>query len=151
MNHALGPSLGVVPVVLGLALVVGTVAYLIYRRERQYRHAERLKALEYGRRLPNDPPDPDRALAHRSFSTGLWGAFWGFVFAANSDIVGDGLAIPLALAVASAVIGVTGIVCGTVLSFRVRCAPNGSMLAAQPSAAKPVSDPDAYDVVSARG
>lgn len=152
MNSSSIASPGLAVLIIGAVLALGGLAYFVYRRERQMRHLERLKALEYGRRLPSDPPDPDRALAHRSFSVGLWGAFWGFASAAHNSFTGSGgLAISIALAVAGAVVGVSGIVCGTVLSFRAQCRSNASPHLAAQSPGKPAFEPDAYDVVGARG
>lgn len=156
-----GPTLIVAVIAIGSILAIGLIALLIYRHERHLRHVERIKALELGRRLPGDLPDPDRELAHKSFSAGLWGAFWGFAFAANSTVAGSNPAISMAVAVAAAVIGVSGIVCGTILSFRVRSGADHPAThhahAHAPSApwtttpGKPIADPDAYDVAAARG
>src|SRR4051812_16053418 len=92
---------------LGSLMFIGFVAmiggFLYARRERLLTHAERMKALELGQPLPEDPgtsrarevakaaapietPEvhPQMAMAHKCFGSIAWVAFWGFAFAALS-------------------------------------------------------------------
>jgi hypothetical protein len=117
-------------------------------------HLERMKTLERGRDLPGDAAtawmkaasgsssneDESRSLAHKCFSTALWVAFWGFIAASWSSM-------PVAIAIAASTggIGVTAMICGTILAFR-NCAPPQ-----RTSTAKPFVHGDAFDFASRNG
>src|SRR5580704_9389492 len=87
-------------VLVGLVAIIG--GFLHSRRERLLTHAERMRALELGQALPDDPatvvrkavyasqglpPDGECKTVHQvkfaetCFKTALWVAFWGFLFA----------------------------------------------------------------------
>ena len=154
-----------VAIVLGNVVLISLVAiiggFLHHRRERLLKHAERMKALELGRELPEDrsaaqtkavfntfssgsesAAESSESLPRKLISTAFWVAFWGFAFAAQGGFFNQGIAI--AIAVAAGAIGVAAIVCGTVLASR---APVSSSAAAF----KPKIEDDAFDVVSSRG
>jgi hypothetical protein len=154
---------------LGSLLFIGFVAmiggFLHARKERLLTHAERMKAIEMGQPLlevtkPNPGVEaakaakafaalepevhPQVALARKCFGSIAWVAFWGFVFAAPSSASSKEVA--MTIAISTGAIGVTLAICGTILASRVSTTP-----AAFPSAYKPVSDPDAFDVAGRRG
>jgi hypothetical protein len=146
----------------GLTLLglVGIVGGLLYRhRARLLTHQERMTALELGRDLPDDSatgrlkaifgasssgePDESRSLARKCFSTALWVAFWGFVFASQGGWNHTGISIVIALSAGA--IGVTATICGTILAVHGRSA------ASTAAHSKGLIDSDAFDVVSRRG
>lgn len=151
---------------IGLVAIIG--GFLHHRRERLLTHAERLKALELGRSLPDDsyaarlravwngqgsqgkrddgtPTDPDRALVRKCYSLALWVAFWGFLFGA--PIGAQSTAALVALVASVGAIGVTSVICGTVLASRVAARPPVDHTAN----GKPAFEGDAYDHVGMRG
>ena len=106
------------------------------RREREFTHRERMKALEVSRDWSDDEatarlaaafgrkiPKPavavvacgENSLARKCYSTALWTAFWGFLCAG-----GAGHSSPVAyfIATATGAIGVTAVICGTILAAR---------------------------------
>jgi hypothetical protein len=136
-----------------VALVSCIGGFLHYRRERMLMHAERMKALELGRDLPDDPETAkikaaaqaraarqsglgETTLAARCFSTTGYVCGTGFVFAFLSNTTSA-----LAIASATGAIGVTGIICGTILASKAATEPeprSGGMVAR----AKPFFDPE---------
>ena len=132
------------------------------RRERTLVHAERMKALDLGRELPDDvatarikatfgkSPASDesggeRSLAHKCFSTALWVAFWGFAAAAGLGGSQTIAGVAYAIAASTGAIGVTAMICGAILGAQ---AP----VAGQPGRfSKPRIEDDALDVVPCRG
>lgn len=144
-------------VLIALVSIVG--GFLQCRRERLLDHRERMRALELGRELPDDAAtariraafglpwaeekDGPASPAKRCFSSTFWIAFWGFLVAGQAGMGNR----PVAVAIASSVgaIGVAGMICGTLLSFR---APAVSTRVA---VVKPPIEEDAFDVVSCRG
>jgi hypothetical protein len=119
-----------------LVALVSIVGGLIhYRRERLLLHAERMKALDLGLKAPEDAGttrykallgigqkgDDDEGstgskLANQCFTTTLWVAFWGFVFASQSTVGGNGVAY--GIAASAGAIGVASVICGTVLAYK---------------------------------
>ena len=149
--------LGSVVLIIVVAIVGG---FLHSRRERLLTHAERMKALELGREMPDDAAtarvkaafgissSDDKAedsgsLARRCFTTALWVALGGFLAASQGGWVNPSIAIALAASVAA--VGVTAMICGTILAVRTSAGP-----APGPFSKGPM-DADALDVVSRRG
>jgi hypothetical protein len=140
--------------VLALFIVVGLPLWLGIRHayfERQLQHTEKMKALELG-----IATEPDRSGA-RWTPTGVCAAigFWIPVIVFGSSLLASVLGGPAEMWHAAAGIGVTAIICGTLMMLRIQ-----SRIPVQgPSAqghnsfanAKPVGDPDAYDVAGRRG
>jgi hypothetical protein len=143
---------------IGLVAILG--GFLHARRERLLTHTERMKALELGRPMPDDPatarikaaykppesskPSDSEALASKCYSTAVWVAFWGFG-AGVGAVQGGGIAVAIAIAASVGAIGVTAIICGTILASR-------PPLATAPAySSKPTVEEDEYDVVSSRG
>jgi hypothetical protein len=117
-------------------LMIG--AFLQQRRERLLTHAERMKSLELGMPLPDDPEtakikaktavelaeassspsspsNGPKSLAYQCYTTTGWVCGLGFLFAAGVGTQG-----PVAYFVASgaAAVGVTGMICGTILASK---------------------------------
>lgn len=152
-------------VLVSLVVIVG--AFLHYRRERLLTHQERMKALELGRELPDDAAtsrikaafgtpsngsdeDGREPVAHgaallprKMFTTALWIAFWGFLFAAQGGSANQAVAI--AIAVSTGAIGVAAMICGTILALRSPAPVTVN------TTSKPRIEDDAFDVVSRRG
>jgi hypothetical protein len=141
-------------VVICLVPIFG--GFLHYRRERLLTHAERMKALEMGRDLPedvatarikavygsSDKPENGsggaKSLAAQCYSTTGQIAGGGLLFA---WLAGASGAAPVAYAIAASAgaVGVTGLICGTVLAWRTPSpAPEPSM-----AFSKPRYDPEA--------
>jgi hypothetical protein len=171
-NEAMGVFFGGVLLVTLVGIVGG---FLHYRRERLLSHQERMKALELGREIPDDPAtarmkaargvasssektaSSDKnagasgALARRAFSTALWAALGGFaaaVVASESDSTERSpatVAVSVAVAASAGAVGVTAVICGTILGMR---APSSG---ASSATGKMEIESDAVDVVSRRG
>jgi hypothetical protein len=136
--------------VVTLVPIVGGLLHA--RRERLLVHSERMKALEWGIVLPAKASPPAapatrESMARQCFSTAFWVAFWGFASAAGLGSAEVSTGVAYAIAAAAGSIGVTSVICGTVLSARipVEVKPNSF-----PKSMTDV-DADAYDVVSCRG
>jgi hypothetical protein len=153
-----------IAVVIGNVALISLVAivggFVHYRRERLLTHQERIKALEMGRDLPDDKATAQLkaifgttsgdkyekesgSLARTCFTTALWVAFWGFLFAGQSGVGNQAVAI--AIAASTGAIGVTAMICGTILAMRTSPEPTQNL------ASKPRIETDAFDVVSRRG
>jgi len=142
--------------VVCLVTIVGGL--LQSRRTRFLTHQERMKALELGREIPDDAvpasggENKSESLSRKCFSTAFWVGFGGFVAAASQGftpaaslgIAGHGIAI--AIAASTGAIGVTALICGTILAARTPSAP-----ARRVASNKPGIESDALDVVSSRG
>jgi hypothetical protein len=139
-------------VVLVVMICVGLPVVLSMRqaaRNREFEHAERLKALELGRPMPGDRATE---VATRNTHNGivLWvplGALGIALGAMNST--GDSTAAVIAIWAAAGAVGVTGVICGTILAMR---APSPEVPAPRHlfSTKAPTED-DAVDTVSRRG
>ena len=141
--------------------IVGGFMYA--RRGLLLTHAERMKALELGAELPDHaaaariraalvpPPANDdgrpESLARKCFSTALWVAFWGFAAAAGLGGADVSAGVAYAIASSAGAIGVTAIICGTVLASRREPAAHDAINHAKLA----TEDADAFDVVSCRG
>ena len=166
--HEEAQSLDATSILLGLLLagvvLISLVAiiggFLHYKRERLLTHQERMKALEFGRELPDDPAtartkalfgdsssgagsEGGESLPRKMITTVLWVAFWGFLFGGPAGAANHGVAIAMAAAVGA--IGVAAMICGTILAIRLPASQSTS------SISKPEFDSDAFDVVSRRG
>jgi hypothetical protein len=146
-------------VLLGLVALVG--GFLHTRRGRLLLHEERMKALELGRELPNDVKSAGneaayaagsrggegepQSLARKCFSTAFWVGLVGFLFASQGAWANQGIAIAIAIAASAGTIGVTAMICGTILAMRTPPGP------APGATTKDLIESDAYDVVSRRG
>jgi len=138
-----------------LICLVAVVGGLLHgRSNRLLAHAERMKALEMGRDLPSeaatargrgiagmDADQPDRPAADKCFSVAGKACLLGFVFAVGAANSGsNGYAVAIAIAAATGAIGVTSVICGTVLAARTTAA-RGPSYASAPR--KPYYDPEA--------
>jgi len=155
----LGISLGFV-FLISLVPIIG--GFLHARRERTLIHAERMKALDLGREMPDDvatarikaafgkssasdESGKGESLAAKCFSTALWVAFWGFAAAAGLGGSQVSTGVAYAIAASAGAIGVTAMICGAILGAR-------PPVAAVPGRfSKPRVEDDALDVVSCRG
>jgi len=141
-------------VVICLVPIIG--GFLHHRRERLLTHTERMKALELGRDLPEDTATA-RLKAVYGTSDKTEEASSGEkppaaqCYAATAQIAGGGLlfawlsgmmnaaSVAYAIAAASGAIGVTGMICGTILASKTpSTVPNPST-----STSKPRFDPEA--------
>jgi hypothetical protein len=154
------------------ALVAIVGGFLHTRRERVLTHQDRMKALDLGREIPGDAVTArmelgsvvsfhnnkvessgdneggSRAISQKAFSTALWVAFWGFLAAAQSVSIGQGpaiVAVAVAIAVSAGAIGVTSVICGTILAVHT----SSSHTSRAPG--KMLIDSDELDVASRRG
>ncbi len=131
-NEAMLAFLGVMAVfVLAIVPIVG--GFMQVRRERLLTHTERMKALELGAGWPDDVatariraafgqptaegPDDGQSLARKLFSTAFWIAFWGFGSAAGIGQTSGSAGVAYAVAASVGAIGVTAVICGTLLAF----------------------------------
>ena len=137
-------------VVICLVPIFG--GFLHYRRERLLTHAERMKALEMGRDLPEDtatarikavygsPDKPEAAssgpksLAVQCYTTTGWVAGLGLLFATQAS---SNAGVAYSVAASAGAIGVTGLICGTILASKAMESAPTSL------ASKPRFDPEA--------
>jgi hypothetical protein len=147
-------------ILVSLVSIIG--GFLHSRRERLLVHAERMKALELGRDMPDDPatmrmkaifpaekpeesasqptsPAEPKSLAAQCYSTTGWVAGCGLLFAAWSSMPGGHSGVAYAIAGAAGAVGVTGMICGTILASKPTISNPTEMLAH----AKPRFDPEA--------
>ncbi|MBX6312357.1 MAG: hypothetical protein IRY99_05470 [Isosphaeraceae bacterium] len=134
--------LGVLAGMLFIGLFIGWLWHICLvslrneQRKRELEHAERLKAIECGYPLDQvKPTNPAIAMG-----VGVPSTTFGLAFVATILDAGE-FAWP-----AAAVVGLAGVICGTILALR---APQP--IRHEPPASKPALDPDAFDVVSRRG
>jgi hypothetical protein len=147
-----------------LLIIIPVVGGLMYaRRERLLTHAERMKALELGKALPDDATTArikaavgqgtadaegsTGSLARKCFSTAVWVALWGFAAAAGLGGAAVSSGVAYAIAAATGAIGVTAVICGTILAVQVAPVAEDAMECAK----RRTDDADAFDVVSCRG
>jgi hypothetical protein len=142
---------------LGLVALVAIVGgFLHYRRERLLTHAERMKALELGRDLPEDvatarikavlsssdeddeAPEKEKSIAVQVYTTTGWVSGCGLLFATWASENRGGPGVAYAIAASAGAIGITGMICGTILASRAP-APVPEPL---PPLNKPRLDPD---------
>jgi hypothetical protein len=151
---------GVLGGVFAISMVAIMGGFALTRRERLLTHAERMKALDMGLAMPDDrataqikaafgqPASSDDCeggtLARKCYSTAIWVAFWGFGAATASVANGGHVGVALAISAAVGAVGVTSVICGTILASRSTAAPD------RRSNSKPVVDADAYDFVGNR-
>jgi hypothetical protein len=124
--------------------IVPTVMGLRYaQRERELEHAERMKAFELGRRLPQDEPWWSPARIAVAIGAVVPVGVFGLAVIAGPSREGFSPELPAAL-----VISVTAIVSATWLAHR-----HAPLRVESPgyAEAKPTIDEDAYDVVGRRG
>jgi uncharacterized membrane protein YuzA (DUF378 family) len=129
----------IVPVALGIKYA---------RRERELEHAERMKALELGRTLPEDEPlwSPGRLCL--AIGVGVPIGVFGFAWLAS----GRGGDQEEALRwISAAIVGLAGVVCGSLLTHRHLIQREHSRGAREGYEAKSPIDADAFDVVDRRG
>ena len=149
---------------LGFVAIVG--GFLHARRERLLVHAERMKALEMGRELPDadtgaaerrkaqsdahiealvnaDKPD-SRSAARKCFSVAVWVPVGCAIFGVYR---GQSI-VPW---VATASISVAALICGTFLSMHRPAAKSAPYAGFNGLVSKPSMDPDAFDVAGRRG
>ncbi len=143
-GHLAGLLAIVGSMLVGLVAVIGGLLHA--RRGRLFAHEERMKALDLGRELPEDAArvrveaGEGKSMAARCFETTGWVAGCGFLFAmgSGSSSVADKdhstQAVAVAIAVSAGVVGVAGLICGTVLAARATDAG--------PASIKPRFDPD---------
>jgi hypothetical protein len=153
-------------ILLGVIWSIG--GFLHYRRERMLLHAERMKALELGREPPDDPetaklkaayqskaelrdeaakktatPGGPRSLAVQCYTTTGWVAGLGLLFAAGVVAGPTPPAVSIAVAAAAGAVGVTGMICGTILAAKASEAMEASSLPESTAPLKPRFDPEA--------
>jgi hypothetical protein len=143
-----------IAVVAILLIVVALPVVLNMRqaaKDREFQHAERLKALEMGRPLPGETAivgSPKVAGA----GVGVWVPIsaLGIALAATGGSV-ESQAADVAIWVSAGCVGVTGVICGTVLALR-GTARDGRTAAPGASAKNSHSFEEVeYDTVSRRG
>jgi hypothetical protein len=139
-----------VAVVAVLAIVVALPVVLSMRqaaKDREFQHAERLKALEMGRPMPGETVAQGPASA---IGIGFWVPICVFGIAVGASQVSHGAATEVAIWVSAGCVGVTALICGTILAMRAQ-ALDGRAADHLASAAKPSFDEHEVDTVSRRG
>lgn len=136
----------IVGMVIPIILVPAILGLRHARLERELEHAERIKALELGRTMPQDEPWWTPARVCVAIGAGVpVGVFVCALLASRSIHHQE------PIWAAAGVVGVVGVLCGTSLAGRYfdQYARARSML--DEGSAKPVIEPEAFDVVGSRG
>lgn len=133
-----------IAVVAVLAIVVALPVVLSMRqaaRDREYQHAERLKALELGRPFPGESGFHGPC---SSAGVGIWVpiAVFGIALAATQAVLDSGAAL-VAVWGSAGCVGVTALICGTVLTLRN--AERYDRIGSHAAAAKPAYEEPEFD------
>jgi hypothetical protein len=146
---AIGPPEIVVMSVLGAVFLIALLGmgwgFLQARRSRELEHAERMKAIEMGRPWPPEKVEATAAALAENAPEHLPATL---VKTVPLSSLGIALGASVVMRpepvfwVAAGAVGVTSLICGTVISLHQGPARGQAM-----RTAKPVSDPDALDVV----
>jgi len=139
-------------VVAILLIVVALPVVLSMRhaaRDRELQHTERLKALEVGRLLPGDPP-PHGLNGSAGSAIAVWVPICALGIALGATRGSDlSDAANVVAWISAGSVGVTGVICGTVLALR---APIREVESNEPFfPAKPASEEGEFDTVCRRG
>lgn len=146
--------------VLALLIVVGLPVWFAMRHarfERQLLHTERMKAMELGLPFPDTTAkseDTESTAARPWTLIGVWVPL--AVFGATlGAALWDGVSISPGVWFAAGCIGVTGIICCTILLLRLPASIVADRMPGTSSAKapnpKPMLDPDAFDTAGRRG
>jgi hypothetical protein len=141
MNELLIPMMAItLPMVL-----VPTIMVLRHQgRKREWEHAERMKALELGLPAPGNESWPARVCI--AIGAGVPVASFLVAWLASTDAASGQHYWE-----AATTVGGLGVLCGTFLSTRLLPSRSRTQSPFLGANAKPLHDPDAYDVVSRRG
>jgi hypothetical protein len=140
-----GMVLGFIAVIGGLSIAPVAIALSQRneRRKRELEHIERMKALEFGRTLPQDEPwwSPPRLAV-------LIGGVVPLGVFLSVGLTTSAVGFHEPMWIAAGIVGMTSVISGSILAGR-----SFSQRKASPHIddAKPYLEEDAYDVVSARG
>jgi hypothetical protein len=128
-------------------ILVPTILVLRHARlERELEHAERIKALELGRTLPQDEPWWTPARICVAIGAGVPIGVFGLAFLAGQTMHDAEPAW-----IAAGMVGVAGVLCGTFLAGRYITHSSPSKWVVDLGQTKPDVEADAFDVVSSRG
>src|SRR5262249_18571092 len=142
---------------IGFMSVIGGLLYA--RRNRILEHAERMKAIEMGRPWPLDKATMDAAAVAQAAAAEHSPERMGHTLAVKVPLGALGIALAASFFlgrsvdelawIAAGAVGVSGVVCGTLLTrHQITARESAQATAYEP---KPAVDPDAFDVVSRRG
>jgi hypothetical protein len=143
MNETVGAAvlLGIGLLAFGATFVPIILGFRQSRRNREFEHTERMKAFEMGRRWPGgalEQPAPSSSRGAIAIGAGVPIGVFGCAWLASMTV-----GYQETIWIAAAMVGMSGVICGTVLAKQ----SNGS----EKSSAKPQVEEDAYDVVARRG
>jgi hypothetical protein len=124
-----------------IIVVPTALAFKHAAKLRDLEHAEKMRALELGRFNPGD----GEWTTNGRIGAGI-GAGVPIVAMVAAMVASLEVGFHEEIWMSSGLVGVAGVICGTVLAALSR-----SACAADRSAAKPVYEPDAFDVVGTRG
>jgi hypothetical protein len=146
-------------IVLGLLLVVVLPVVLGLRhsaKRQELKHAERMKSLELGRPWTGEMPasavasedsnGPENPGGKIGVTVPLGALGIAFVATVSQP---PSTAATIAIWSAAGVVGVAGVICGTILTLRMR--PSDAHKPAQLTAAKPPAEEEALDLIGRRG
>jgi hypothetical protein len=146
MSQAMNWNAILIPIVgmlIPIILVPVALGIRHARHLREFEHAERMKALDVGRTLPQDEhwdtPSKIAAFIGAGVPIGVFGFAWltSMMTGFHQDIWMSAMSV-----------GMVAVICGTILAAKHFARQAG---AENLSAAKPTYDADAFDVVSSRG
>jgi hypothetical protein len=128
---------------LGIPIIVAptAMAFKHAAKLRDLEHAEKMRALELGRFNPGDAEWTTNARIGAGIGAGVPIVAMIAALVASMEV-----GYHEEIWTSSGFVGVAGVICGAILAAQPR-----SAVAADQSTAKPVYEPDAFDVVGTRG
>ncbi len=129
-----------------IVIVPAALGFKYSRQVRELEHAERMRALELGRTLPQDEPWSSPARICLSIGAGVPIAVFGCAWLASSAV-----GFREEVWMSSAMVGVASVICGSMLAGKHFTQRAETERIAAGSFAKPSVDADAFDVVGSRG
>lgn len=148
MNHWAALVIPITALLIPMVIVPVVLVVKFERHKRAMEHAERMRALELGRTLPQDEPWLSPAKLSALIGVVVPISVFGIAWEACESI---GYREEIFLF--AGLVGVSGVICGTILAlkgFELRARAESSPSTAH-SLAKSHFDADAYDVSGARG
>lgn len=137
----------IVALFIPMVVVPAALGARYARQRREMEHAERMRALELGRRMPGERGEATAMATAARIGAGVPVGVMGVAWLASVSS-GPAGSDPW---IAAGIISTAAVVSGAVLAFRAMGLAAAEAASASARAEKPAFDPDAYDHVGARG
>jgi hypothetical protein len=136
----------VIALLIPIVIVPAALGIKFAQRQRELEHAERMRALELGRTLPQDEPwwSPSKIAATIGAGVPVGSSLCAWLATESSGYHEE-------VWLFSGMVGVAGVICGSILAAKQLAHRAEAERAAASANAKPLMDSDAFDVVGSRG